>query len=307
MTEPLWGAKDQAVRLAELTASTGDRAKEHPLRRDVRSLGILLGRVLVEQAGAPVFENVEQLRRLLIQSRINSSAAPGEQDQDKEDKQMDQARSIVDRLSVKEAYWITKAFATYFELTNLAETNHRKRRRRAGKVTPAQADQPGSFRGTLVRMRSAGMTAEQALEALRQVKVLPVFTAHPTEVARRTVLQKRRRISRSLEHLDRLPLPAADALPLEDAIPVQISAVWLATSGAMCTPDKMSWSRCKSRNKTTNAAGTARAQPARPAGIPATDVCRRFRGFVILRLRQSAATGDRAYASASEFERDLRI
>src|SRR5258708_29661921 len=226
MTEPLWGAKDQAVRLAELTASTGDRAKEHPLRRDVRSLGILLGRVLVEQAGAPVFENVEQLRRLLIQSRINSSAAPGEQDQDKEDKQMEQARSIVDRLSVKEAYWITKAFATYFELTNLAETNHRKRRRRAGKVTPAQADQPGSFRGTLVRMRGAGMTAEQALEALRQVKVLPVFTAHPTEVARRTVLQKRRRISRSLEHLDRLPLAGADALELEDAIAVEICALW---------------------------------------------------------------------------------
>ncbi|HEX6805365.1 MAG TPA: hypothetical protein VF133_16925, partial [Terriglobales bacterium] len=51
MAEILWGAKDQGARLAELTASTEDRAKEHPLRRDIRSLGILLGRVLVEQAG----------------------------------------------------------------------------------------------------------------------------------------------------------------------------------------------------------------------------------------------------------------
>ena len=61
---PLWGAKDQSARLAELTAGTDDRAKEHPLRRDVRSLGILLGRVLVEQAGEPLFKVVERLRRI---------------------------------------------------------------------------------------------------------------------------------------------------------------------------------------------------------------------------------------------------
>src|SRR6476620_4536999 len=139
---------------------------------------------------------------------------------------MKQARSLVEGLSIQEAYWITKAFSIYFELTNLAETNHRKRRRRAGKITPEHATQPGSFRGTLRRMRDAGMTAEQAMEALRQVKVLPVFTAHPTEVARRTVLQKRRRISRALEHLDRLPLPGADAFALENAIAIEISALW---------------------------------------------------------------------------------
>src|SRR5256885_5938695 len=150
MTEPLWGAKDQATRLAELIAGTGDRAKETPLRRDVRSLGILLGRVLSEQAGEPIFQTVEQLRRLLIQARVNSSA-----DANHYDGEIKQARSIVDRLSIQEAYRITKAFAIYFELTNLAETNHRKRRRRAGKIKPEDATQPGSFRGTLLRMRNA--------------------------------------------------------------------------------------------------------------------------------------------------------
>jgi len=221
MSEPLWGARDQCARLLELTGGTEDRAKEHPLRRDVRSLGILLGRVLIEQAGEPLFQTVEQLRRLLIESRGNSAAGPHVLN-----KEMQEAQKIVRQLGVREAYRITKAFAIYFELTNLAETNHRKRRRRAGKVHSDQAPLPGSFRGTLLRMKNAGMSADQALDALRQVKVVPVFTAHPTEVARRTVLQKRRRISRHLEALDRLPLPRAEALDLENAIAVEITGLW---------------------------------------------------------------------------------
>ena len=67
--ETLWSATSQQERLAELTAGTDTAAKELPLRRDVRSLGILLGRILVEQEGEKLFEVVEHLRRLLIQHR----------------------------------------------------------------------------------------------------------------------------------------------------------------------------------------------------------------------------------------------
>jgi len=227
MPEALWRAKDQAARLAELTASTEDRAKEHPLRRDVRSLGILLGRVLVEQAGDALFQQVERLRRLLIQARLNTETPPPTAAHaPKSDQEMSQARPTIKELRVQEAYLVTKAFSIYFELTNLAETNHRKRRRRAGKLYSGQPPLPGSFRGTLLRMRASGMTGQQALEALRKVKVQPVFTAHPTEVARRTVLQKRRRIARHLESIDQLPLPEADALALESAILTEITALW---------------------------------------------------------------------------------
>src|SRR5947199_5885057 len=85
---PLWRAHDQSARLSELTAGTEDRAKELPLRRDVRSLGTLLGRVLVEQAGEPVFKTVEQLRRLLIQSRAHAARSQSSTEE------MLQARSI---------------------------------------------------------------------------------------------------------------------------------------------------------------------------------------------------------------------
>lgn len=72
---PLWGVADQAERLAELSARSSDARKDAPLRRDVRSLGILLGRVLNEQAGAGLFDTVERLRRQLIQHRERAAAA----------------------------------------------------------------------------------------------------------------------------------------------------------------------------------------------------------------------------------------
>lgn len=216
----LWGTEDQSQRLAELTAPTDDRGKEVPLRRDVRSLGVLLGRVLVDQVGESIFETVEQLRRLLIQSRAHTARSQSSSDE------MQQAASIVEALSIEQAHRVTKAFAIYFELTNLAETNHRKRRRRAGNLNVNQTPLPGSFRGTLLRMRNAGMSGEQALDALRQIKVEPVFTAHPTEVARRTVLTKRRRIAKFLELLDRLPLSGSEALDVENRIAAEITALW---------------------------------------------------------------------------------
>src|SRR5580700_9953725 len=127
---PLWSDGGQAARLAELTADTGDSAKELPLRRDVRSLGILLGRVLVEQEGEAFFNVVEQLRHLLIQHReqplLSGTSKP---EAELNQSLMARAREIIRGLSIEDAYRVTKAFAIYFELTNLAETNHRKRRR----------------------------------------------------------------------------------------------------------------------------------------------------------------------------------
>jgi phosphoenolpyruvate carboxylase len=226
---PLWSTEDQCSRLAELTASTDEPSKEAPLRRDVRSLGILLGRVLVEQAGEQLLAIVEQLRRLLIQYREESrrdGLPAGSGTRPFANPQMAEARSIVESLSIQDAYLVTKAFAIYFELTNLAETNHRKRRRRAGNLHVEQAPLPGSFHGTLRRMRDAGVSCDQALAALHQVKVMPVFTAHPTEVARRTVLSKRRRIAQYLERLDRLPLSGAEAETHESHILAEITALW---------------------------------------------------------------------------------
>src|SRR3989442_100872 len=224
--EPLWKVNDQAARLAELVSQAGD-LKEAPLRRDVRSLGRLLGEVLKEQVGIEFFTAVEELRLLLIEHR---EARARREASDKkavdEDQLMDRAQRIVNGLDIVDAHRMAKAFAIYFELTNLAETNHRKRRRRAAQVSLERQAQPGTFLGTLRRMRAAGITEQQVLRWLRQVEVTVVFTAHPTEVARRTVLFKRQRIAEVLEHLDRLPLPVKEAERLERSIAAEITALW---------------------------------------------------------------------------------
>lgn len=224
--ELFWKSEDQAARLAELT-SRDPELSEVPLRRDVRSLGRLLGTVIREQAGEQAFAAEEELRHLAIRHRqLNDDQGEACLDFPGERELQERAVQIIAKMTVAGAYQIVKAFSTYFELTNLAETNHRKRRRRAARLASGEPDKPGSLRGTLLRMQRAGITVGEALHWLRQIQVVPVFTAHPTDVARRVVHFKQRRISRELEALDRLPLADAEAERGQAAMLAEITALW---------------------------------------------------------------------------------
>lgn len=184
---PLWAAAVQLERLAELTAGTDDARKELTVKRDIRSLGILLGKVLVEQGGPALYETVETLRTTLIEHRESGGTL------------IEKAKAVVAALDTEAANRVTKAFSIYFELSNLAETNHRKRRRRAAQLHAGHQPLAGTFHGTLLRLQAWGIPAEAALEALGHISVEPVFTAHPTEFARRAVLTKRALIALQLE------------------------------------------------------------------------------------------------------------
>ena len=217
----LWNPESWSQRLAELEAQTGD-LKEAPLRRDVRSLGTLLGDVLREQAGDDLFAHVEALRQGTIRRR----------DAEKRGEEAEAARhaatalELVHSLPVERATLLTRAFAFYFELINLAETNHRKRRRIALRLSGQAGRQRGSLAGTLTEMRRVGISAEEALEWLKLVLIVPVFTAHPTEVARRSVMFKRRRIGEFLATLDRIPVPEQDLERLEQLVLAEITSLW---------------------------------------------------------------------------------
>ena len=120
----LWNPESWSQRLAELEARSGE-LKEAPLRRDVRSLGTLLGEVLREQAGEDLFTHVEALR----QGTIRRRDAEARGDEKEAARQGAKALELVHSLPAERAILLTRAFAFYFELINLAETNHRKRRR----------------------------------------------------------------------------------------------------------------------------------------------------------------------------------
>ncbi len=217
----LWNPESWAQRLAELEAQSGE-LKEAPLRRDVRSLGTLLGVVLREQAGDELFAQVEALRQGTIRRRDAEAHGNAEQAARHDSAAME----LVHALPVERAILLTRAFAFYFELINLAETNHRKRRRIALRLSGQAGRQRGSLEGTLCEMRRVGIGAEEALDWLRRVLIVPVFTAHPTEAARRSVMFKRRRIGDFLERLDRIPLPEQDMARLEELVLAEITSLW---------------------------------------------------------------------------------
>ena len=217
----LWNPESWPQRLAELEAQSGD-LKEAPLRRDVRSLGMLLGEVLREQAGDELFAEVEALRQGTIRRRDAEAHGKGEEAA----LNAAGALKMVHRLTPERATLLTRAFAFYFELINLAETNHRKRRRIALRLSGGAGRQRGSLAGTLSAMRRVGIGADEALEWLKRVLIVPVFTAHPTEVARRTVMFKRRRIGEFLATLDRIPIPEQDLARLEQLVLAEITSLW---------------------------------------------------------------------------------
>jgi phosphoenolpyruvate carboxylase len=160
---PLWKPDNWPSRLAELEARSGD-LKEAPLRRDVRSLGILLGDVLREQEGEELYARVEGLRQSAIRRREAQHDGAGQEAETLMQKAVFEIHSV----SVEEAYRLSRAFGFYFELINLAETNHRKRRRLSSQVTGDTHSQRGTLRGTLSAMKrrwpsSTGYSSSRSL------------------------------------------------------------------------------------------------------------------------------------------------
>src|SRR5580698_4684107 len=79
----------------------------------------------------------------------------------------------ISTMPVEQAYQLSRAFAFYFELINLAETNHRKRRRLSLQLSGDSARQRGSLRGTLREMKRVGLSAAEALDWLGRIFIVP--------------------------------------------------------------------------------------------------------------------------------------
>jgi phosphoenolpyruvate carboxylase len=182
-----------------------DESTDAPLRRDVRLLGDLLGRVLVEQEDQSLLEDVERVRGL---SRAARAGAP-----------QDDLAAAVAELPLARQASVLRAFATYFQLANVAEQQHRIRRRRAY----AHEEQ---VRDESLATSFAKLEGVPAAELERRVSLELVLTAHPTEAARRTVLTAHLRIGALLAELDD-PLLSPDRRDeIESQLATEITMLW---------------------------------------------------------------------------------
>src|SRR4051812_14610239 len=182
---------------AEHTAATGTVSPATPippgtdagLRRDIRTLGTLLGQTLVRQEGTELLELVEHVRTVMRSDR-------------------DAAAGVLALLDTDSATRLVRAFTTYFYLVNVAEQVHR------GRELAAMRVEAGTWLSQAIdRIQAAGHTPAEVAEDLRHIHLRPVFTAHPTEAARRSVLTKIRRIASLLDEWERAVGP--DGLPLD--------------------------------------------------------------------------------------------
>ena len=160
--------------LTEGPSTTRDETQA-ALRRDIRELGVLLGRTIVRQEGREMFDLVERVRRLVRTDR-------------------DAAAAVLAEADALTAIHLVRAFSTYFHLANVAEQVHRARELQATRV------ERGSWLAQAVeRITSAAVSPGELSADIAHLAVRPVFTAHPTEAARRTVLSKLRQVATLLD------------------------------------------------------------------------------------------------------------
>ncbi len=198
-------------------------AKDLPLKSDVSVLGGIIGEVVREQCGEEFFERLERVRRAAIDRREGHESATDALD----GALGDATAAIADDL--------VRAFSAWFQLVNLAEQVHRIRRRLAYEADES-APVPGSVHETLQRLRDAGVGPTQVMEALSRIRLEPVFTAHPTEAVRRTLLDKEKHIARKLVERIESSLTPTEERRHRAAIRLQVSAGWQTAEYASVRP-----------------------------------------------------------------------
>ena len=168
--------------------------KDRPLRDDIRLLGRILGDTVREQEGEAVFDIVERIRQTSIRfHRDNDEAA------------RHALEAILNDLSPGQTVQIVRAFSYFSHLANIAEDQHHIRRTRAHTLAGA-APRAGTIAHAIDRAQDAGIGAAELGAFFDEALVSPVLTAHPTEVRRKSTLDREMEIADLLDRRERVQL-----------------------------------------------------------------------------------------------------
>ncbi|KUZ87150.1 phosphoenolpyruvate carboxylase [Burkholderia ubonensis] len=202
---------------AVVAAKPGARTREdkdRPLFEDIRFLGRLLGDVVREQEGDAVFDVVETIRQTAVKFR---------REDDREAAQTLEKK--LRKLTPEQTVSVVRAFSYFSHLANIAEDRHHNRRRRIHALA-GSAPQPGTVAFALDQLKQAGGASKGVLQRFfDDALIVPVLTAHPTEVQRKSILDAQHDIARLLAERDQ-ELTARERQHNEAMLRARVTALW---------------------------------------------------------------------------------
>ncbi|HEY0353879.1 MAG TPA: phosphoenolpyruvate carboxylase, partial [Enterovirga sp.] len=196
------------------TTSNFDQDHEGPLREDIRLLGRILGDNVREQEGEEVFEIVERIRQTSVRFHRDHDA-PARRE----------LETILDALSDDQTSKIIRAFSSFSHLANIAEDQHRIRQMRSHSLAGSAPPQ-GSLADVFRRCEEAGIKPATLRAFLSEALVSPVLTAHPTEVRRKSTLDREVEIANILQARDRVQLTPEEVALDEQRLRRAVLTLW---------------------------------------------------------------------------------
>ncbi|MDN4621012.1 phosphoenolpyruvate carboxylase [Paenibacillus sp. PsM32] len=201
--------------MSELTVNASKNHSNNLLRRDVRFLGNILGEVLVHQGGQELLDIVEKIREL--SKSLRAVALP---------EVFEEFKTLIKNLDSDNRHQVVRAFAIYFQLVNIAEQNHRIRRKRDYERSAGETIQPGSMESAVQELKEKNFTADEVEAILADLSLELVMTAHPTEAMRRAILDIHKRISEDVTLLDNPTLTFREREQLREKLLNEVITLW---------------------------------------------------------------------------------
>lgn len=189
-------------------------AHNTPLQNDVNMLGNILGEILVLHGGKALFDKVETIRKMTKSIRK------------KFDKDLyAELKQEISNLQPPMRQQVIRAFSVYFHLVNVAEQNHRIRRRRQYLLEEGTS-QAFSLEKAVTKVKEYNLNEEEIQDVLNDLSIELIMTAHPTEATKRTVLESQKRISENLRKIDNPLITEWEREAIEDSLFNEVMALW---------------------------------------------------------------------------------
>src|SRR5215475_5905251 len=202
----------------ELRSNRADDAQaleeDARLRNDIRLLGRILGDTVRDQEGADVFDLVERIRQTSIRFHRDEDRAARRE-----------LETILDSMSIAETVRIVRAFSYFSHLANIAEDHNNIRQMRARNAAKG-APRSGVLAETLAHAQAAGISPDELRRFFKDALVGPVLTAHPTEVRRKSTMDREMEVAALLDRRERVQLTPEEAEACDEQLRRAVLTLW---------------------------------------------------------------------------------